>query len=141
MVQAVTGASSAIREFVTRKYVSAARRQASARFTVNAGEVHKAMRLHNRVPQVCSVLQSSKFLEKNGLRIVEKSGPPSGLSTSVTITYEFVQPPLTDPDQHPLLALRGILREVFRELGGGENFIRSEREAFSSALDEKSGRR
>ncbi len=93
----LTGVSSAIREFVAREYVGKARHQSSSRFTVNAGDVHRAMHLHNRVPQVCSVLQSSKFLRENGLRIVEKKGPPSGFSTSVTITYEFAKPLPTTP--------------------------------------------
>ena len=143
MAQTVTGVSAAIREFVRNEYVSKARRLGSPRFTVNAGEVHRAMHLHNRVPQVCSVLQSSKFLQENGLRIAEESGPPSGFSTSVTITYEFAVQPAAAPSEHPFLALRGILRDVFRELGGGENFIRSEREAFSAAIEEpekRSGR-
>lgn len=141
MAHTVTGVSLAIREFLRDQYVGRARRGGALRFTVNAGEVHRAMHLHNRVPQVCSVLQSSKFVRENGLRIVEKSGPPSGFSTSVTITYEFaVQPPVT-PGEHPFLALRGILRDVFRELGGGENFIRSEREAFSAAIEEGEKRR
>ncbi len=141
VAQITTGLSAAIREFIMRSYVSPARRDSSPRFTVNAGDVHREMRLNNRVPQVCSVLQSSKFLQEHGLRIIEKSGPPSGFSTSVTITYEFIDQPSLKTAQHPLLGLRGVLRDVFRELGGGENFIRTEREAFSAGLDEKSGGR
>ncbi len=141
MAQALTGVSSAIRDYVCAHYVSAAKSAGSNRFSVNAGEVHRAMHLHNRVPQVCSVLQSAKFLAENGLRIVEKSGPPSGFSTSVTVTYEFTYQHQSEHRQHPLLGLRGSLREVFRELGGGENFIRAERQAFSSALEQKRGER
>ncbi len=133
MAQAVTGVSSAIRDFIARHYVSEARRRNAIRFTVNAGEVHKAMHLHNRVPQVCSVLQSAKFVEENGLRIVQKSGPPSGFSTSVTLTYEFADQPTIQIAEHPLLALRGIAKDVFASLGGGEQFIRAEREAWSPA--------
>lgn len=136
MPHTATGVSAAIRDYLKKEHVGKARRQASLRFTVNAGEVHRAMHLQNRVPQVCSVLQSAKFLRENGLRIVEKAGPPSGFSTSVTVTYEFAEQPPTDPGEHPFLALRGILRDVFRELGGGENFIRAEREAFSAGLEE-----
>jgi hypothetical protein len=35
------------------------------------------------------------------------------------------------------LSLRGIARDVFAELGGGEACIRAEREAFSAAMDER----
>jgi hypothetical protein len=34
------------------------------------------------------------------------------------------------PSHEALLALRGLAREVFQKLGGGEAFIRSERESF-----------
>ncbi len=94
------------------------------------------MHLQNRVPQVCSVLQSAKFLRENGLRIAEKSGPPSGFSTSVTVKYEFIDQPAKMGDDE-FLALRGIARDVFAALGGGEQFIRSEREAWSAKDDEK----
>lgn len=126
--------SSAVREYVVRKYIREAKRAALRRFSVNAGEVHRALGLQNRVPQVCNALQSGKFLHENDLRIVEKTGPPSGLSTSVTITYEFSPTvPLHNerPSPSPFLALRGIARDVFSALGGGEDFIRSEREAWS----------
>jgi hypothetical protein len=136
MTQTTTGVSAAIREFVAKEYAAKARREGSSRFTVNAGEVHRAMHLQNRVPQVCSVLQSAKFLRENGLRIAEKSGPPSGFSTSVTVKYEFIDQPAKMGDDE-FLALRGIARDVFAALGGGEQFIRSEREAWSAKDDEK----
>ncbi len=127
--------SSAVRDYARRTYVDEARHRALRRFSINAGTVHKALHLENRVPLVCQALQSTKFLEENGLRIVDKSGPPSGQSTSVTLTYEFVDETRQQSAEHSLLVLRGLLRDVFRELGGGENFIRSERQAFSSAVD------
>ena len=119
-----------IRAYLCQEIVQKARGRGERRFTVNAGEVHRALHLHNRVPLVCSALQSGKFLEQNRIRIVEKSGPPSGLSTSVNITYEFIDEIGAVRKENPLLALRGIAREVFAGLGGGESFVRGERAAF-----------
>ncbi len=123
--------SDEVRDYVKREYVEKARRGGQLRFSVNAGEVHKGMGLQNRVPLVCTSLDSGKFLHENGLRLVQKSGPPSGLSTSVSFVYEFTGVE-SAPNPDLFLQLRGIAREIFQALGGGEEFIRKEREAFSA---------
>ncbi len=81
--------SDLVRQYASEVYLSAARRKRSQTFAVNVGEVHKALHLNNRVPLVCAALSSKKFLTENGLRLVSKTGPPSGQSTTVTFTYEF----------------------------------------------------
>ena len=129
--------SDAVRNHVIQKFVKTARQQGKKTVTVNVGEIHKALGLHNRVPLVCLALKSKKFLSEQGLRIVSVTGPPSGQSTTVTYTYEILTvegPPVPPPN--PFLGLRGIAKEIFRKLGGGENFIRTERSKF----DDRSGR-
>jgi len=59
---------------------------------------------------------------------------PSGLSTTLKITYEIGE---SAPPPNPFWGLRGIAKDLFRQLGGGENFIRQERESFSRAMDER----
>ena len=125
--------SDLVRQHASEVYLSAARRKKSQTFSVNVGEVHKALHLNNRVPLVCAALSSKKFLTENGLRLVSKSGPPSGQSTTVTYTYEIVAKERKDKEVDPRDAwkeLRGALKDVFAELGGGENFIRNERANF-----------
>ncbi len=55
------------------------------------------------------------------------------MSTTVTFTYRLTdeagQSP-SKPTEWPFLRLRGIAKEVFQSLGGGEAFIRKEREEF-----------
>jgi hypothetical protein len=81
---------------------------------------------------VCAALKSAKFLKQNHLRIVAQSGPPSGQSTTVTFTYEILKGSESESaSADPLLAIRGIARELFQALGGGEAFIRNERRQFS----------
>ena len=80
---------------------------------------------------MCQALKSDKFLSGNGLRLVSESGPPSGQSTTVTYTYEFVENAASiAPRRDAWVELRGALKEVFAELGGGENYLREERESF-----------
>src|SRR5262249_15617090 len=110
------------------EYVNPARARKAQQFSITVGEVHKGLGLHNRVPQVCAALKSEKFLRRNGLRLVRQSGPPSGQSTTVVLTYEFEE---TESQDSRLMNARGIARDAFRALGGGEKFIRSEREVFA----------
>ena len=127
--------SDAIRRHAYETYISAARHRREKTVSINVGEVHRALALNNRVPLVCAALGSKKFLTEHGLRILSKTGPPSGQSTTVTFTYEFdeaVQKPASGLDV--FLALRGIGKEIFASLGGGEGFIRRERAEFSRAM-------
>ena len=43
------------------------------------------------------------------------------------------EPPPLPPQYNAFVNARGIAREVFRSLGGGEAFIRAERAAFAAA--------
>src|SRR5271156_6743316 len=125
--EASTG-SDAVRRHAYEKYISAARRRREKTVAINVGEVHRALALNNRVPLVCAALGSKKFLTEHGLRIVSKTGPPSGQSTTVTFIYEIdeaVEKPASG--LAGFLALRGIGKEMFASLGGGETFLRRER--------------
>jgi hypothetical protein len=86
---------------------------------------------------VCTALKTSKFLEPNGLRLVKVSGPKSGTSTTVVYTYEFLDTvatlaaPAKTSIFEKLLKMEGILKEVYKEIGGAERAIREEREGYS----------
>lgn len=128
----VQSVSNLIRDHVCEVYLKTAIRRGESTFTVNVGAVHKALKLANRVPQVCSALESKKLLDENQLRVISKTGPPSGQSTTVTFTYEILASKASpSPLVNPLIGLRGAAKELFRKLGGGESFIRSEREKFA----------
>lgn len=123
----------AIRMYARREYIEPARRKGARRVQIIAGDVHRGMRLKNRVPNVCSVLGSRTFLEKNGLVIEEVSGPPSGMGTRVAYTYLLAEEKeLADQANAGLDfgKLRGLLKDALHSLGGGEAFLRRERERF-----------
>ena len=133
-----------IRSHATARYVVPARGQRQGRFSIRAGDVVRDMKLiGGRTPAVCSALKTREFLKENGLRLVSKTGPDSGQSTTVTYTYEFVNDESSaGPEaqggsartpqsrQAAWEKLRGALKDVFAELGGGENYLRNERANF-----------
>lgn len=134
--------SDLVRQHASNLYISAARRERARTFTINVGTVHKALALHNRVPLVCAALGSKKFLTENHLRLISKTGPPSGQSTTVNYTYEFVdQGEKSSTATDSFLALRGIAKDIFAVLGGGEAFLRKERAEFYDRDHHKSSPR
>ena len=129
--------SDLVRQHASDVYISAARRRGERTLTINVGTVHKALAFSNRVPLVCAALGSKKFLTENHLRLVSKTGPPSGQSTTVTYTYEFLEAQPSAGNQDAWTKLRGALKDVFAELGGGEAYLRAERSAFRTDRDRK----
>ena len=120
-----------IRSYGRDKYVLPARKRRLERFSIRAGDVVRELKLLGRVPAVCSALKSRKFLEQNRLRIVERTGPSSGQSTTVTYTYEFEDAlDSSQTNSDPWTELRGVLKSVFAGFGGGEAYLRGERESF-----------
>jgi hypothetical protein len=118
-------------------YVAPARRRKEKRFSIRTGDVVRELRMSGRAPAVCSALKSREFLRQNNLQLVERTGPKSGLSTTVTYTYEFIDSnPISQRDD-PWARLRGALKDVFTELGGGENYLRAERNNFPATRESK----
>jgi hypothetical protein len=127
-----------VREHARQEYIEPARRRGDSIVRIVAGDVQKAARLVNRTALVCQALKSHKFLKENHLALERWDGPPSGMSTTVTFTYRLAGPPPAagqPPGESPLLQLWGIGKEVFQSLGGGEAFIRSEREQWGPGED------
>ena len=120
-----------IRIHSAEKYVLPARKSKMKRFSIRAGDVVRELGMNGRVPAVCSALKGHKFLQHNNLRLIEISGPKSGQSTTVIYTYEFVGNEKSAlPKEDPWTQLRGTLKDVFQELGGGEAYLHNERDNF-----------
>ncbi len=127
--------SDAVRRHAYEKYVLESRRRKEKLISINVGEVHREMGLSNRVPLVCAALGSKKFLKEHGLRIVSKTGPPSGQSTTVTFLYEMVNSMAENMAEKQTAdemweSLRGIGKDVYASYGGGEEYLRQERADF-----------
>ena len=125
-----------VREYVLRKYIEPGRRRRDITVRVVAGEVHGALGLNNRFPTVCNALSAKKFLQENRLVLEKREGPPKGLGARVAFTFRLLDEPAAasgEPAQPSLMSLRGIGKEIFASVGGGEAFIRREREHFYDA--------
>jgi hypothetical protein len=131
--------SDQIRQHAAEKYVLPARTAHLKEFEIVAGDLHRNLRLKNRVPLVCAALRSNKFLTENSLVLVDQSGPPSGMSTTVRFKYRFEQPPdhkesseapSAESIYQKIRDLYGVAGELYRRLGGGERVLSEEREGF-----------
>ncbi len=136
-VTASQSSADSIREHAVEEYVAPARQRRDRTFSINVGEVHRTLGLNNLVPSVCSALVSKKFLMENHLHLISKTGPPSGKSTTVTYTYEFTDTKPSSPKEDSWAHLRGALRGVFAELGGGEQYLHAERDKFYGSRQSK----
>jgi hypothetical protein len=127
------------KEHVIAKYVKPARLNGQSAIQIKVGTVQKELGWINRAPSVFSTLLSKEFQLEAGVELVEKRGGPAsgGPSTTVEFLYRILDSqgagqarpakPAPVPNGSGLKALYGILAHTFRELGGGESFLRSER--------------
>jgi hypothetical protein len=128
--------SEQVLQHVETAYILPARRRGETTIRITAGDVHRDLRWTNRVPSVCTTLGSKKFQKAIGAELVAKEGPPSGFGTRATFTYRLpAESSSAGGKRGALLDLYGIAKDIFRDLGGGENFIRRERENFDFRYD------
>jgi hypothetical protein len=131
--------SDQVRKFVIENYVAPARLIGARAVSVRVGDVHRAMKWDlKRVAQVCSALSTRKFLNSANVELIERKGPPSGQSTTVEFTFGLLQPEPgpREAQRNAKLAsegislkdLYGIFAEEFKALGGGEAFLKKERD-------------
>jgi len=125
------------KQHVIAKYVQPARQRGEKTVEVRVGNVLKELGWSNRTPSVFSTLSSQPFQREAGVELIEKrGGPPSGgPSTTVRFVFRVLeesQAPDVEkkvlPNGAGLMALYGICRETFRQLGGGEAYLKAERD-------------
>jgi len=127
------------KQHVIATYVKPARLKGANIVQVRVGAVQKELGWTNRTPSVFSTLSSKEFQREAGVELIEKRDGPSsgGPSTTVQFVYRILDggatptPPSresrTIPNGAGLEKLYGIFAEEFKELGGGEAFLKAER--------------
>ena len=134
------------RRHVISTYIEPARLKGEAIIHVRVGTVLKELGWTNRTPSVYSTLSSEEFQRLAGVELVEKKGgPPSG---GPSTTWQFVyrvldgqDPTKISPRLKPapngagLEGLNGILKDAYTELGGGEAYLKTERNWGPDAWD------
>jgi hypothetical protein len=142
------GATERVRRFVVQQFFEPARRRGERRVTIHAGSLSKLLEEKNllqpnRYPVICGAMTNARFASRHGAILEERQGPQSGLSSSATFTFvlEPVAPgkrsvgedgsrahvPASDSK---FMALRGIMKEMYAELGGATAFHEAERDAW-----------
>src|ERR1700761_1618424 len=135
--------SDAVREAALSKYVNPARKSGLSEFSIAIRDLSRDLDgtgfPRNHVPQICSAIQTKKFLREQNLEIVRVDGPASKLGTSVVVHYrvlrgdrgsapESMSAPVNETPKekaHRLVnKISGILREEIASYGGTEAFIR-----------------
>lgn len=125
------------KKHVISTYVKPARQKGEKTIQVRVGNVQKELGWTNRTPSVFSTLSSKDFQQEAGVELIEKrGGPPSGgPSTTVHFVYRVLDENAQAASQVKtisggagLKALYGLCAETFKALGGGEEFLRRERE-------------
>ena len=134
-----------IRSHVHAQYIEPARRRGDETITVVAGAVLRDLQLRgDYAPSVCSALRARKFSAEYGLELIKVDGPKSKSSTTTAFTYRL--PPSLgtghrQPVRNAIRDVRGIGRDMFAAVGGGERWLRREREAFDVAVGDNPLRR
>ncbi|MCY4121902.1 MAG: hypothetical protein OXG72_13380 [Acidobacteria bacterium] len=127
-----------IRAHVHAQYIEPARRRGDETITVVAGTVLRDLQLRgDYAPSVCSALRARKFSAENDLELSRVDGPRSKSSTTTAFTYRLPRRSETgrsQPARNAIRDLRGIGKDMFAAVGGGERWLRKEREAFDAAL-------
>jgi hypothetical protein len=125
------------RKHVISTYVQPARQRGAKTVQIRVGNVQKELGWTNRTPSVFSTLSSKEFQNEAGIELIQKvGGPPSGgPSTTVQFVYQVLDrtgntTPAAKvlPQRDGLRELYGLCAGTFKALGGGEEFLRRERE-------------
>lgn len=77
-----------IREYAIEHCVKPARDAGERRVSIRAGDVHKAMKLDNRVPAVCGALRTEEFQDRANVEFEYRTGPKE--STTTTFHYKVL---------------------------------------------------
>ena len=124
------------KKHVIDSYVQPARSNGKKTVRVRVGNVLKELSWTNRTPSVYSTLNSAEFQKEAGVQLIEKVGGPvsGGPSTTVQFVFKVLDEPSNTakapkpiPNGAGLEKLYGILAKEFAELGGGEAFLKAER--------------
>ncbi|MGA3334459.1 MAG: hypothetical protein ABSC62_09890 [Terracidiphilus sp.] len=122
---------------VISTYVRPARLKGEKTIQVRVGNVQKELGWTNRTPSVFSTLSSKEFQQEAGVELIEKRGGPASGGPSTTWQFVFrvlgedekaASQAKATPTGSGLLALYGLCADTFKALGGGEEFLRRERE-------------
>ena len=137
------------KKHVIATYVTPARLRGEKTLRIRVGNIARELGWTNRTPSVFSTLSSQSFQREAGLELIEKRGGPAsgGPSTTVQFVYRILgetkETKSKASSDQGIMSLYGIGAEAYKQLGGGEEYLRHEREELQFPAEEypRSGRR
>ena len=75
-----------VRDFALRQYILPARTAGQTAVTFTSGEIHKALGFRSLMPCVCDALGARKFESQNRIRLLSRTGPRHGSTTTFTFS-------------------------------------------------------
>lgn len=75
-----------IRKFCLLNYITKARNDKKTIVEIRAGDIDKQMQLNGRCPNICSALQSKKFMKLANVFILKIDGPNPGANCIMTFS-------------------------------------------------------
>jgi hypothetical protein len=73
-----------VREYLLKNYIEPARAAKAASVQIRAGDIHKALNFHARLPLVCSALTAVSFRRAYNLHLLKVDGPGQSMTTTFT---------------------------------------------------------
>ena len=73
-----------VRDYCKTHYIDPARTRGDYSVTIRAGDVHSALKYHDRLPLVCSAIGTNLFEESLKLKRISIDGPLNGTNTLFT---------------------------------------------------------
>jgi len=143
------GLSDQVRSIATAKYVEPAIRAGQQKVSIAVRDLMRDLEPlgfpARNWPQICSAIQTGKFLRGNRLEIEAVEGPPKKQSSTVVVRYRVkmssesagaeglhdLEPANQMAEESPSARahrlaerMRGLLKEEMAAYGGGEAFLR-----------------
>jgi hypothetical protein len=127
------------KKHVIATYVQPARSRGEKIVQIRVGNVLKDLGWTNRTPSVFSTLSSRAFQREAGVELIEKRGGPASGGPSTTVQFVFrvldagIAKQVTQatgkriPNGAGLEKLYGVLKDAYAEFGGGEAYLKAER--------------
>lgn len=73
-----------IRAHAIKNVIDPARKMGKEEVRIKAGDIHRDLRLQNRLPAVCAALGSNIFLKLASVSLTDESGPANGATKEFT---------------------------------------------------------
>jgi len=78
-----------IREFIINNIIKPAKERGEKEIVIRAGDIAKAMRLRNRILNICQVLRGKKLQEEARIKLIEERGPEESTTTIFVFHIEY----------------------------------------------------